>query len=119
MGLVREEKIFVDFCRRFGGMCRLLRRGFIDDGGRQIESMNAVGESVCLLTGFEGTLPEIEPAALDKSRARIYLPGGVDIRMGDSVEVHWHEKDIPFSVCGLPQDYGAYIAADIRKEEWV
>lgn len=118
MGFAREEKMFLDFCRRFGGKCRILRREWENDGDRQRETMRTVGESICLLTKFDRTLPDIDPAALNRSRAKIYLPAA-DIRAGDCLEVRWGKKVHQFVVSGQPQDYQIYIMAEIRKEEWV
>ena len=119
MGFAREEKVFLDFCRQFGGKCRLLRRGWEDDGGRQREIMNQIGESVCLLTRYEGTLPEEGAAAVNKSRAKIYLPQTSEVRTGDCLEVDWGKESHRFVVCGQPQEYPAYTAVDVRKEEWI
>lgn len=118
MGFAREEKMFLDFCRRFGGKCRVLRREWELDGERQREVFKAVGESICLLTKFEKTLPDIDPAAVNRSRAKIYLPGTADIRTGDCLEVRWGKKAHQFVVSGQPQDYVVYTMAEIRKEEW-
>lgn len=118
MGFAREEKMFLDFCRQFGGNCRVLRREWKNDGDRQREILRAIGESICLLTKLEQTLPDIDPAALNRSRAKIYLPESVDIRTGDCLEVHWGKGVHHFIVSGQPQDYQVYQMAVIRKEEW-
>lgn len=119
MGFAREEKVFLDFCGQFGGRCRLLRRGWEDDGGRQREIMNKIGESVCLLTRYEETQPEEDASAVNRSRARVYLPRTSEVRTGDCLEVDWEKEHHRFVVCGQPQKYPAYTAADVRKEEWI
>lgn len=119
MEFARERKIFMDFCRQYGGNAVLFRRGWVDDGDRQVETLTAVSESVCLLTLYNSTLAEVDPAAQNRSKAKIYLPDTVDLRAGDCVEVRWGDTCEKYAVCGQPQRYPAYTAAEVRKEEWI
>ena len=119
MDFVREERVFLDFCGQFGGKCGVLRRGWEDDGERQREVLNKIGESVCLLTGMGEGMPEEGAAAVNKSRAKIYLPRDTDVRAGDCLEVDWGKESHRFVVCGQPQVYPAYRMAAVRKEEWI
>lgn len=119
MGFLREKKNFRGFCDLFGGECRLLRRGWERNGDREVEVLRKVGESRCLLTGMQNTLPDIDPAAMNRARAKLYLPAEVDMQAGDLVEVHWGKNIKRFSVVGAPQEYPVYQMAEIQKEEWL
>lgn len=83
-----------------------------------MESLKLVGCYKCLLSRRGNTLTGGEPAAVNTSTGRLYLPAGADIRPGDRVEVSQNGADESFYAGRAARErYPVYLAAELRKEE--
>ena len=117
MRLWREMAAFSALLHSLGGTAKVYRRGWARDGSREVESLKLIGCYKCLLSRRGNTLTGGEPAAMNQSTGRLYLPAGADIRPGDRVEVSQNGADESFYAAGQPERYPVYLAAELRKEE--
>lgn len=121
MRFYTEEKRFKRFCLDYGARAVILSRVWDKETLPAKEVLVKSEELPCLLSRWEKTLPEIDPAAVSRARAVLYLPGEAEIKAGDAVEVSWgsRKKCQRFMVAGEPEYYPPYTKVRIVKEERV
>ena len=117
--LWREKAAFEALLRGFGGEAEVYRRGWTRDGDRDAEVRELRGRYRCLLSRWSGTGTAGEPAAENRSAARLYLPEEADIKAGDCVIVRQRGAAESFTAAGQPEKYPVDQAVAVRKEEIV